>query len=102
MTFCDGKIQIYRLTKIPPSSSDPLILDMRIISDHIRDVWESKEILSWEKGEIPVVSPEALRKLCIALGGERLRKKRMENLPPEIQREIESLQQEPQSSSSKN
>ncbi|SLM33048.1 hypothetical protein MTBBW1_850036 [Desulfamplus magnetovallimortis] len=63
MEFAGGSIQIYRLTKILADSSEPLMLDMLLLTEEIKDVWESKQILSWEEGKIPVVSPEGLIKL---------------------------------------
>jgi hypothetical protein len=63
MKFKDGAIQIYRLTKVSPSSSDTLTLDILLLTPEIKEVWETKQILSWDQGELPVVSPEGLIKL---------------------------------------
>ena len=63
MKFSDGNIQIYRLTKIPDNSIEPLMLDMLLLTDEIRDVWDSRQILSWRDGNIPVVSAKGLIKL---------------------------------------
>ncbi len=60
MSFKDGKIQIYRLTKVPPETGDALALDMLLVTPEIKAVWEGKQILDWEKGKLPVVSPEGL------------------------------------------
>ncbi len=63
MEFSKGAIKIYRMTKISQDSSDALMLDMMLLTPEIKDVWESKQILSWDKGDIPVVSPKGLIKL---------------------------------------
>ena len=63
MKFSGGAIQIYRLTKISPDSDEPLMLDMLLLSPEIKEVWESKRILTWDNGELPVVSPKGLIKL---------------------------------------
>ena len=63
MKFSDGAIQIYRLTKVSTDSSDTLILDMLLLTPEIKEVWESKQILTWDQGDLPVVSPKGLIKL---------------------------------------
>jgi hypothetical protein len=63
MEFSDGAIQIYRLTKIEPGDDEPLMLDMLLLTPEIMKVWETKRILTWAEGELPIVSPEGLIKL---------------------------------------
>ena len=63
MKFSDGAIQIYRSTKVSTDSSDTLILDMLLLTPEIKEVWESKQILTWDQGDLPVVSPKGLIKL---------------------------------------
>jgi len=63
MKFGGGAIQIYRLTKISADSDEPLMLDMILLTPEIMDVWESKRIVIWDQGELPVVSREGLIKL---------------------------------------
>ena len=63
MKFNDGAIQIYRLTKILSDTGEPLMLDMLLLTPEIKEVWESKQILMWDEGELPVVSPKGLIKL---------------------------------------
>ena len=63
MKFSDGAIQIYRLTKVSTDSSDTLMLDMLLLTPEIKEVWESKQILTWDQGDLPVVSPKGLIKL---------------------------------------
>ena len=63
MKFSGDAIQIYRLTKIVPGSSDVLMLDMLLLTPELKEVWETKEILTWDQGDLPVVSPAGLIKL---------------------------------------
>ena len=71
MKFSDGAIQIHRLTKITPASSDPLMLDMLLLTPEIMEIWESKQILTWDQGDLPVVSPKGLIKLkSLRLSGQ--------------------------------
>jgi hypothetical protein len=63
MKFCNGAIQIYRLTKVAPESNEPLMLDMLLLTPEIKEVWESKRLLTWDEGDLPVVSPKGLIKL---------------------------------------
>ncbi|MCP4755430.1 MAG: nucleotidyltransferase family protein [Proteobacteria bacterium] len=63
MKSSDGAVQIYRLTKITLDSSDTLMLDMLLLTPEIKEVWESKQILTWDQGDLPVVSPKGLIKL---------------------------------------
>ena len=61
--FSGDAIQIYRLTKAVPGSSDVLALDMLLLTQEIKEVWETKQILTWDQGELPVISPKGLIKL---------------------------------------
>ncbi len=63
MEFCGGAVQIHRLTKIVSDTDEPLMLDMLLLTPEIKDVWLSKQLLTWDHGSLPVVSPEGLIKL---------------------------------------
>jgi len=63
MEFKDGDIRICRLTKLLPNSPDPLVLDILLVTSETRHVWETRQKVLWENGEIPVVSPEGLIEL---------------------------------------
>ena len=39
------------------------MLDMLLLTPEINEVWNSKQILAWDKGDLPVVSPKGLIKL---------------------------------------
>ncbi len=63
MEFSKGAIQIHRLAKISPDSQEPLMLDMILLTPALKDVWESKKMITWDNGNLPVVSPGGLIKL---------------------------------------
>ncbi|RJP47520.1 MAG: hypothetical protein C4548_00895 [Desulfobacteraceae bacterium] len=43
--------------------NEPLMLDMLLLTPEIKEVWESKRLLTWDEGDLPVVSPKGLIKL---------------------------------------
>ncbi len=63
MKFGGGTVQIYRLTKISSDSGEPLMLDMLLVTSEMKEVWETKKFLKWDKGKLPVVSVKGLIKL---------------------------------------
>ncbi|MEA1969066.1 MAG: hypothetical protein U9N77_12715 [Thermodesulfobacteriota bacterium] len=63
MKFSGGAVQIYRLTKISSETNEPLMLEMLLLTPELKDVWESKKILTWDEGNLPIVSPKGLIKL---------------------------------------
>ncbi len=63
MEFQKGAIKIQRLVKITPEFREGLVLDLLIVTDKIQDVWQTRKEISWEKGVIPVISPEGLIRL---------------------------------------
>ena len=63
MKFSGGAIQIYRLTKVSSDTAESLMLDMLLLTPEIKDVWETKRVLAWDEGELPIVSIKGLIKL---------------------------------------
>jgi len=86
MKFSDGAIQIYRLTKISPDTGEPLMLDMLLLTPEMQEVWDSKQILAWDKGDLPVVSPKGLIKLKLlrSSGQDQDDIKNLESITDEI------------------
>lgn len=60
MEFADGKVIIYRGTKAFPGSEDYLSVDLILVTDEIRSVWESREKAKLEHGVLTVVSRQGL------------------------------------------
>jgi len=63
MRLSGDAVQIYRLTKILPDKGDTLMLDMLLVTPEMETVWESRQRVAWEGGELPVVSPRGLIEL---------------------------------------
>lgn len=63
MRFNGDAVQIYRLTKISPDDGDTLMLDILLVTSEMQAVWESRQMMPWEQGELPVVSPKGLIEL---------------------------------------
>ena len=63
MRFAGGAVDIRRLTRIDPASHDPLMLDLLIVTPTLKDVWASRQAVTWEGGTLWVVSREGLKQL---------------------------------------
>lgn len=63
MTFKNGAVKIYRMTKLDRENEEPLVLDMLLVTDEVRDVWETRKRVTWDQGVLWSVSPEGLIKL---------------------------------------
>jgi len=63
MNFSNGKVKIYRFTKIEKESGDYMPLDLLILSDELMHIWERREKLPFENGFVKVLSKEALIEL---------------------------------------
>ena len=65
MKFSGGAVQIHRLTKVSSESNDTLVLDMLLLTPEIKEVWKTKQTLTWDQGDLPVVSPKGLINLIV-------------------------------------
>jgi hypothetical protein len=63
MRFRRGVITIHRVTKIAEGSEEPLALDLLEVTPGIANVWESRQRVTWEEGQLWVVSPKGLTRL---------------------------------------
>ena len=63
MNFSNGKVKIYRFTKIEKESGDYMPLDLLTLSDELMHIWERREKLPFENGFVKVLSKEALIEL---------------------------------------
>jgi hypothetical protein len=61
MSFSKGAIEVRRVSKIDPQQN-PLTLDTLLVTDKIKDVWNSRCEVPWEKQTVWVVSREGLIK----------------------------------------
>ena len=60
MSFGKGVIEIRRVSKIDPTSRHVLTLDMILVTDAIRNVWETRLRATLEGGKLSVVSRDGL------------------------------------------
>jgi len=60
MRFQKGAIQIHRLCKIAQESGETLVLDLVLATPQMKEVWKSRRKVRWDRGIMPVVSPEGL------------------------------------------
>jgi hypothetical protein len=60
MSFAKGAVEIRRVTKIDTESGDYLPLDLILVTDALRPVWEGREQRDWGGLPLWVVSREGL------------------------------------------
>lgn len=60
MSFADGTVEVRRVTKIDPVARDVLSLDLLLATPVATAAWESRVRVSWELGELTVVSRDGL------------------------------------------
>jgi hypothetical protein len=60
MEFQSGADKIHRLSRIAPDSAGALVLDMLLVTPEVEQVWQSRQRVRWQRGELPVVSPQGL------------------------------------------
>ena len=63
MTFSRGAVEIRRVSKIDPETGIVLSLNMLLVTPEIVDVWQSRTEVSWESGNLWVVSRRGLMAL---------------------------------------
>jgi hypothetical protein len=56
-------MEIRRIAKVDKAAGDALMLDLRLVTRALEDVWLTREQRQWEHGRIWVVSREGLIKL---------------------------------------
>ena len=60
MEFKKGAIKIYRLVKTESGAEEELVLDLLVVTDKTKKIWQMRKEVSWEKGTLPVISPEGM------------------------------------------
>jgi len=53
-------VEIHRLSKPDPETGDLLSVDLLVVTPELASVWETRERVGWEHGEVPVVSRSGL------------------------------------------
>jgi hypothetical protein len=60
MTFTGGAVEIRRVSKIDSETGIVLSLDLLLVTNEIRPMWDSRVQANWEGGKLSVVSREGL------------------------------------------
>jgi hypothetical protein len=60
LRFADGAVEIRRLVKTDPDTEDFPPLDLLLVTPALQQVWESRSTVTWEGGQLQVVSREGM------------------------------------------
>ncbi len=63
MSFREGKVRIYRVTKIEKDSGETLVLDLLLVTETTSDAWNTRTRMEWDQGQLSVVSAKGLIQL---------------------------------------
>ena len=69
--FRGGTIEIRRVSKIDKESKRLFTLDFLLVTEQLKEVWTSRELIDWEDGKTWTVSREGLIKLKTISGREQ-------------------------------
>jgi len=53
-------VEMHRMSKPDPESGDLLGLDLLVVTPALESVWETRERVAWQHGQLPVVSRSGL------------------------------------------
>ena len=70
MTFQAGAVEIRRLSKVH-ASGQILSLDMLLVTPALEEAWKTRQAMSWDFGNITVISPEGMIALKSLRGSGR-------------------------------
>ncbi len=63
LNFDGGKTKIRRISKIDRHSKELITLDLILVTDIYKDVWEGRKRVIWNQGEYSIVSRNGLIKM---------------------------------------
>lgn len=69
--FADGAIEIRRISKVDNGAKRLFTLDFLLVTERLRTVWSSRELVEWEEGKTWVVSKDGLIMLKTISGREQ-------------------------------
>ncbi len=58
--FHDGKIEIRRISKIDKATKSLITIDFLLVTEALKEVWQTREEFEWEAGKVFSVSREGL------------------------------------------
>lgn len=68
MTFANEQVEIRCISKIEAESGDLMRLDLLLVTPAIKKIWEAREQIEWENGNLWVVSRDGLIELKLLRG----------------------------------
>ena len=66
-----GKIEIRRISKIDDKTNRIFTLDFLLVTEQLKEVWQTRELIAWEEGELWTVSRQGLIQLKTISGREQ-------------------------------
>ncbi|MEZ5427510.1 MAG: hypothetical protein R2747_14655 [Pyrinomonadaceae bacterium] len=69
--FHDGVIEIRRISKMDKESKRLFTIDFLLVTEGLKEVWKTRELIEWEDGKIWTVSQEGLIELKTISGREQ-------------------------------
>ena len=69
--FHNGVIEIRRISKIDKESKRLFTIDFLLVTEGLKEVWENRELIEWEDGELWTVSREGLIEMKTISGREQ-------------------------------
>lgn len=69
--FRDGIIEIRRISKVEVESKRLFTIDLLLVTEPLKDIWENREMIEWEDGKTWTVSREGLIELKKISGREQ-------------------------------
>lgn len=64
-------IEIRRISKIDTSAKQLVTLDLLLVGQSLKDVWEDRRLVEWDEGPTSVVSVDGLVKMKLMAGRKR-------------------------------
>lgn len=58
--FHDGKVEIRRISKIDKATKTLITLDLLLVTDALKEVWENRRTFKWNRGKVFSVSKDGL------------------------------------------
>lgn len=58
--FHDGKIEIRRISKIDKATESLMTIDFLLVTEALREVWQTRKTFKWNRGTVFTVSKEGL------------------------------------------
>ncbi len=56
LSFGEGKIEIRRISKLDKGTKSLITLDLLLVTDALKEVWENRKRVKWNEGEYSIVS----------------------------------------------